>query len=476
MKASILTTFVISIILLSVLGRCNQEISSGSKPNIIFILADDLGYGDLGCYGQEKIRTPRIDRLATEGMRFTQHYAGSTVCAPSRSVLMTGQHTGHTFIRGNREYGEEGQFPLADTVHTVAELLQEQGYVTGAFGKWGLGAPGTEGDPLNQGFDRFFGYNCQRMAHNYYPYHLWDDSSKVILEGNAGTGKEVYAPSLIQEKILAFIKENRDTSFFLYIPSIIPHAELIAPEEYMAKFRGVFLPEKEFHGVDSGPRYKMGGYGSQPESHAAFTAMIDILDQQVGEIVDLIKELGLEERTILFFSSDNGPHLEGGADPDYFNSNGPFRGYKRDLYEGGIRVPMIAWWPGTIQAGYETDHVSAFWDFYPTLAEMAGAQINKPGDGISMIPLLTGSGNQEEHAYLYWEFYERGGRVAVRQQQWKAVQYDVRDHPDGPIELYDLNSDPGEQHDVAAAYPGIVQSMEKIFREAHTESAHFKFR
>ena len=457
------------------LNACKNSPETLHKPNIIFILADDLGYGDLGCYGQERIETPNIDRLASEGMRFTQHYAGSTVCAPSRSVLMSGRHTGHTYIRGNREHGEEGQFPLADSVRTIAELLKDQGYVTGAFGKWGLGFPGSEGDPMNQGFDRFFGYNCQRLAHHYYPYHLWDDREKILLEENAGTQAGTYAPIRIHEKAIEFIESCQDTSFFLYIPSIIPHAELLAPEEYTARYRGLFLPEKTYQGVDSGPNFRQGAYGSQPESHAAFAAMMTILDEQVGAIMEHIKMLGLEQKTVIFVSSDNGPHLEGGADPDYFNSNGPFRGYKRDLYEGGIRVPFIAWWPGMIEPGSESDHVSAFWDLYPTLAGLAGADITKPVDGISFLPTLTGKGTQEQHEYLYWEFFERGGRVAVRKDQWKAVKYNIRDHPDGPLELYDLSRDPGEQYNVASLFPEMVATMEEILGNARTESKHFRF-
>ena len=473
---SVIKIHTLFLCLICIAIRCAPEPEQKEKPNIIFILADDLGYGDLGCYGQEKFKTPHIDRLASEGMLFTQHYAGSTVCAPSRSVLMTGLHTGHTHIRGNREYGEEGQFPLEDNAHTMAELLKDQGYITGAFGKWGLGFPGSVGDPLNQGFDRFFGYNCQRLAHNYYPYHLWDDRNKMVLEENAGSQEGIYAPFLIHKKALDFIKENKDTSFFLYIPSIIPHAELFAPETDLAKYRGKYLPEKEFHGMDSGPRFRQGGYGSQPESHAAFAAMINILDQQVGDIMDLVNELGLQKKTIIFFSSDNGPHMEAGADPEYFNSNGPFKGYKRDLYEGGIRVPFIAWWPGTILGGSKSDHVSAFWDLYPTFADMAGTAVEKPIDGISMYPVLTGKGTQGQHEYLYWEFYERGGRVAARKGPWKAVKYNIRDHPDGPIELYDLSNDPGEQHDMAKRFPEIVTTMEEILGTARTESEHFRFR
>src|SRR5690606_9627803 len=280
-----------------------------------------------------------------QGMLFTQHYSGSTVCAPSRSALMTGMHTGHTVVRGNREIMPEGQYPIPDETYTLAEYLKEAGYATGAFGKWGLGYPGSEGEPNFQGFDTFYGYNCQRIGHNYYPYHLWSDQDSIVLPGNSGTDKGEYAPDLIHKKTLQFLEANRDRPFFAYVPTIIPHAELVVPEEIQKQYSGKFEPEKPYKGTDSGPGYKIGGYGSQPEPHAAFVGMVRLLDQQVGEIVKKVEQLGIADNTIIIFTSDNGPHKEGGADPDYFDSNGPFKGYKRDLYEGGIRVPMIIKWP-----------------------------------------------------------------------------------------------------------------------------------
>ena len=453
-------------------GESRQE----TLPNIIFIMADDLGYGDPGCFGQERIPTPNIDRLAAEGIRLTQHYAGSTVCAPSRSVLMTGQHTGHTPSRGNRGIPPEGQWAIPDETFTLAEMLKQKGYVTGAFGKWGLGGPGTEGDPVNQGFDVFFGYNCQTLAHNYYPRHLWSNREKVVLTQNEGTEKGVYAPTLIHEKAMEFLEENKDRPFFLYYPTIIPHAELFAPEQYMNKFRGRFLPEKSFVGEDEGsPRYRTGGYGSQPEGHAAFAAMVSLLDDQVGELLEKVKELGLSGNTLIVFSSDNGPHLEGGADPDYFNSNGPFRGYKRDLYEGGIRVPTIACWPGKIRAGSESDHLSAFWDFLPTFAELTNQEVPAGVDGISLLPTLLGEPGQQDHEYLYWEFHERNGRQAVRKGDWKLVRYDVFNPGETRTELYNIVQDPGEEKDLAGEYPAIVTSLMEIMEKAHTESADFPF-
>src|SRR5687767_206596 len=317
------------------------------QPNIIFILADDLGYGDLSCYGQKRFTTPHIDRLATEGMKFTNHYAGAPVCAPSRSALMTGLHTGHTFIRGNKEVMPEGQWPLPGDARTMLKMFKSAGYTTGVFGKWGLGSPGSEGAPERQGVDNFFGYNCQRLAHNYYPAHLWDNDRKIALAGNHSAAKEDYAPLLIHEKAMAFLETNKDKPFFLFYPMVIPHAELAAPEEYMSRFWGKFAPEKKVDGADAGEQnYQTGGYGSQDEPHAAYAAMISLMDEQVGDVVKKVAALGLDENTLIIFTSDNGPHIEGGADPEYFDSNGILRGFKRDLYEGGIRVPMIARWSG----------------------------------------------------------------------------------------------------------------------------------
>ncbi|WP_020567915.1 arylsulfatase [Neolewinella persica] len=444
-------------------------------PNIIYILADDLGYGDLSCYGQQKFDTPNIDRLAAEGMLFTQHYSGATVCAPSRSALMTGQHTGHTFIRGNYEIRPEGQYPLPDETITLAETLKSAGYVTGAFGKWGLGFPGSEGDPTKQGFDTFFGYNCQRLGHHYYPYHLWSNQDSIALEENAGQLKGTYAPDLIHERTMAFLEEHKDTSFFLYVPSIIPHAELVAPDSILANYRGNFPPEKPHEGLDGGPGYRDGRYGSQATPHAAFVAMIQILDRQVGEIVRRVEELGIADNTLIIFTSDNGPHQEGGADPDYFDSNGPYRGTKRDLYEGGIHVPMIVSWPGKIKAGTRSEHVSAFWDIFPTFASLAGAEVPAQTDGISMVPTLLGQGEQPEHEYLYWEFHERGGRQAVRQGNWKAVRYNVNKDPKSIVQLFNLTEDPGEEHDVAADHPDKEQELRLIMDGARTPSEVFSF-
>lgn len=470
-----------SLLLLSAVtiqfSGCTEGRKTSEKPNIVYILADDLGYGDLSCYGQQKFSTPHLDRLASEGLKFTQHYAGCTVCAPSRSALMTGQHTGHTPIRGNKSVEPEGQQPLPEGIMTLGELMKKAGYNTGAFGKWGLGPVGSTGDPNKRGFDEFFGFICQGLAHNYYPFYLWHNQDKVFLKGNEGTGKEQYAPDLIHKKALEFIRNNNPAKtgkpFFLYYPTTIPHAELFIPEKYMAPFRNKFLPEISYQGVDSGPRYKLGPYGSQPEPHAAFAGMVTCLDEQVGEVIALLKELNLDKNTLVLFSSDNGPHLEGGADPDYFNSNGPLKGYKRDVYEGGIREPMIAWWPEKIAGGQVTDHISAFWDVLPTCLELAGID-SPPGiDGISFLPELLGKPGQKKHDYLYWEFHEQKGKQAIRMGNWKAVRQNLAGENGGRIELYNLESDEGEENNLAGENPELVEKFSLIFNEAHTPNEVF---
>ena len=455
-------------------SSCATEENTAKKPNVIYILADDMGYGDLSCYGQEKFKTPNIDRLAAEGIRFVNHYAGSTVCAPSRGSLMTGKHTGHSYNRGNKG-SKLGDFPMAKDEVTVAEVLKEAGYVTGMFGKWGLGYVGSEGDPNHQGFDEFYGYLSQSLAHNYYPYMLWHNSDSIVLEGNAGFGQEQYAPTLLHKAAMNFLETNKDTTFFLYYPSIIPHAELFAPEIYIEKHRGKYAPEKAYQGKDSGKGYKHGAYGSQKESHAAFAAMINLLDDQVGEIVDKVTELGIADHTIIIFSSDNGAHTEGGADPKFFNSTGGLRGLKRDLYEGGVRVPMIVKWPGKVEAGRESEHISAFWDVLPTVADIVNVEAPVSIDGISFLPELLGQ-EQEVHSHLYWEFYEKEGRQAVRKGPWKAVRYKVAyDYEGTPVQLYNLEEDPFEKNNVAVQYPEMAAEMLTLIKESHTPSEDFIF-
>ncbi len=474
---------------LLVFTACQSHIKKDAeplKPNIIYILADDLGYGDLGCYGQEIITTPNIDKLAQQGLLFTQHYSGSTVCAPSRSSLMSGQHTGNTYIRGNRELQPEGQHPMAAEVLTFAEILQDAGYATGAFGKWGLGMADSEGSPNKQGFDEFFGYLCQRYAHRYYPTYLWHNNQQYWLEGNDWTNKAVYAPDVIQEKTLEFIRNHKEGPFFAYIPSLIPHAETIAPEDsilnlYDGKFEetpwGIDNTGNHYQGNDYGAEnFVIEGYAPVLNPRASFAAMVTRLDHQVGEIIDLLDELGLTENTLVIFTSDNGPHTEGGADPDFFNSNGIFRGYKRDLYEGGIRVPMLASWPGKIAPNTQTDHPSAFWDVYPTLVEIAGAEIPDHIDGISFLPTLLGEKeNQQQHEYLYWEFHERGGRKALRKGDWKLVNYNVFNPENTTVELYNIPNDPGEQNNLASAHPAIVEELTLLMKSERTESELFPF-
>jgi len=466
--------FLNAVALLAFLSVAAQTVPP--KPNIVFILADDLGYGDVGCYGQEKIETPHIDRLAGEGMRFMQFYAGTTVCAPSRSSLLTGQHTGHTFIRGNKEIQPEGQYPLADSVQTFAQLLQRGGYRTGAFGKWGLGMVGTSGAPDKKGFDRFFGYNCQRQSHRYYPTHLWDNDRRVVLEGNGLLHKAVYAPQLIQQQALKFIEKNKDRAFFAFIPVVLPHAELQGPDDqYYKEYAGRF-EEHPHKGQDYGRDASVGGYASVEDPRATFAGMVSRLDAYVGEVLAKLDELGLSENTLVIFSSDNGPHKEGGADPDFFNSGSGFRGYKRDLYEGGIRVPFIVRWPGKVTAGSQSDFNGAFWDIMPTLVDVAGLDRPHYTDGLSFLPTLLGNANQQvQHPYLYWEFHELGGRQAIRSGKWKAIRLNALT-ADPSTELYDLEKDPGETTDLATQHPDVVAQLEGYMDRSHRESEVFPFK
>jgi arylsulfatase A-like enzyme len=454
---------------------CAQVPGKDRVPNIVYILADDLGYGDLGCYGQQRFSTPNIDRIARDGMLFRQHYTGCTVSAPSRSSLMTGMHTGHTPVRGNKEFKPEGQFPLPASSLTIAEVLKSNGYTTGAFGKWGLGFINTEGDPNAQGFDEFFGYNCQGLAHNYYPDHLWHNHERIALIENDSSKTGAYSPDLIHKAAIEFIEKNKTRPFFLFYPTTIPHAELFAKEKYLKMFRGKFDPEKSFRGTDGGPSFRQGPYGSQPEAHAAFAAMVTELDDYVGEILEKLEELGLEKNTVVIFASDNGPHLEGGADPDYFNSNGGLRGYKRDLYEGGIRTPMLVKWPGKVRAGTVNDCISAFWDILPTFADLAGSDTPAGIDGISLLPSLLG-GKQREHDYLYWEFHEQGGKTAIRMGKWKAVRLNVDDEKKSVTELYDLSLDPGEKINIYEANREIAVKLEKLMISEHKKSDEFPFK
>jgi len=465
-------------------------------PNVVFVLADDLGYGDLGSFGQTRILTPNLDRLAAEGIRLTQHYSGNAVCAPSRCVLMTGLHPGHAFIRDNRSTPPEGQYPIPASSVTLGKLFQQRGYTTGAFGKWGLGGPTSEGRPLKQGFTRFFGYNCQAVAHNFYPTSLWDDETVFPLDNpkfSAHAPKldpgldplssdtyaqfqgRVYSADVITEQALKFVRASRDRPFFLFVPTTIPHLALQVPDEALAEAQARFPDD---------PPY-LGGRGYLPHRapRAAYAAMVARLDRHVGQIIGLIQELGLDEQTIFVFSSDNGPLYNqlGGTDTDFFQSAGAFRGRKGSLYEGGIRVPTFIRWKGVLAAGRASDRVTGFEDWIPTLLDLIGAADAIPAglDGISFAPTLRGQ-DQPARPFLYREFPAYGGQVAARIGDWKGVVQNQK--PAGKrlpaawkIELYNLKDDPGESRDVADAHPEIVRQLDELMRQQHTKSVEFPF-
>lgn len=452
---TVIYCFILSCILLG----CNTE-QELIKPNIIFIMADDLGYNEIGCYGQDSIFTPNIDRMAMEGMKFTHHYSGAPVCAPARSVLMTGLHTGHTPSRGNKEVNPYGQFPIPDETITVAELLKQAGYRTAMYGKWGLGVENTSGDPNSQGFDDFYGYYCQVHAHNSFPEYLYHNGEKVLLNnkviylpedhwtrglGSYAIEKIDYSNDDFFERSIDYIRENQDIPFFLYIPVTMPHDNGEAPE---------------------GERYEsptLEPYSDMdwPFEKKSRAAVISRMDQYVGQILQILRDNNMDERTLVIFTSDNGCD-----NPLFFNGSGKLRGMKRDLYEGGIRVPFIAWWPGRISEGTVSEHVSAFWDFLPTACEIAGIEVQIKTDGISYFPELMGD-PQMEHEYLYWEFHEFGKKQAVIKGKWKAVRLNVFEKPLGVPELYNLEADAAESSDLSDQYPEIVQELELIMKEAH---------
>ncbi len=419
------------------------------KPNIIFIMADDMGYGDLGSYGQTVIKTPNLDQMAKEGLRFTNCYAGSTVCAPSRSVLMTGQHTGHTTVRGNFGKfgvvglaGGEGRVPLNKEDVTVAEILKQTGYTTGITGKWGLGEPDTSGHPNDQGFDEWFGYLNQRRAHSYYPDFLWKNKEKVILPGNQNGKQETYTHDLFTEFALDFIKRNQDRPFFLYLPYTVPHSRYEIP--------------------DTAP------YSNQPwtDDEKVHAAMITRLDRDVGLLIQSLKDLNLDEKTIVFFCSDNGAaeRWEG-----RFDSSGTLQGRKRDMYEGGLRTPMIVRWPGTVAAGQTSDVTWYFADVMPTLAELGNAEIPDNIDGLSVLPTILGKHQDLSKRYLYWEFFENGFQQAVRQGNWKAIRLALGK----PLELYDLSKDEDESDNIALKRPDVVSRFETILANARSPSENW---
>jgi arylsulfatase A len=477
-----------------------------TRPNVVFILADDLGYADVGCYGQTKIKTPNIDRMAAEGMKFTQHYAGNAVCAPSRCVLMTGMHPGHAFIRNNRQMPgvqlprmgkptSEGQYPIPDATVTMAELFQSLGYVTGGFGKWGLGGPGSTGEPLKQGFNRWFGYNCQGVAHNFYPVYLWDNDKTIDLKNppfassdkltpeedptKAETYKRFqgteYSADLIAEQARQFVRSNKSRPFFLYWPTTVPHVALQVPDDSLNEYLGLW---------DDPPYVGGKGYIPHFKPKAAYAAMITRMDKEIGFLMKLIKDEGLDENTIFVFTSDNGP-LNGthqglaGTDCAFFNSNGGLRDGKGTLYEGGYREPCIVRWPSKVKAGTVSDRVSGFEDWIPTLLELTGAKSKTPKglDGISFAPTILGK-KQPERAFLYREFPAYTGQQSVRMGDWKGIRRDLLRKKGGPeyhIELYNLATDRAETKDVSAEHPEIVAKLEKIMREQHVNSTDFPF-
>jgi arylsulfatase A-like enzyme len=476
------------------------------KPNIIYILADDLGYSEIGSYGQRLIQTPNLDMLASNGIRFTQHYCGSPVSAPSRCVLLTGQHSGHAYIRGNHEWSErgevwnyakavedpnlEGQFPLADSIKTIAEYLRTVGYRTGAVGKWGLGAPNSEGIPNKQGFDFFFGYNCQRQAHTHYPKHLWKNEEKVWLNNHlvvpgtklpagadtldpasyAAFTQKDYSGALFIDEARQFIEENRDQPFFLYFASALPHLALQAPKEWVDRYIALFGDEKPYLGNQ--------GYFPTRNPRATYAAMVSYLDFQVGELIKKLKETGEYENTLIIFSSDNGYAYNAGCDPEWFNSFAPFNtthGWgKGFVHEGGIRVPMIASWPGKIKPGSETELISSFYDVLPTLCEVAGIKIPENTDGISFLPTLLGKKNQKKHEFLFWDFPEYNGQQAVRMGPWKGLRLNMQ-KGNTEIQLFNLDEDSREQHDVAAQHPDIVNKIRDIMTREHQKSSFSRF-
>ena len=481
-------------------GENRQPKVSNDKPNIIYILADDLGYGDLGVYGQTKIETPNIDRLAAEGMLFKQHYTGAPVSAPARCVLLTGRHTGHSQVRGNDEWGDrgdvwnyramiadstlEGQRPLTAGTTTIAGLLKKSGYTTGMIGKWGLGAPQTESIPNKMGFDYFFGINCQRMAHTYYPLFLYENEHRYYLENDtvapntlldknadpldpasySAYNLKEYAPDVLFTKLTDFVEANKHTPFFLYWATPIPHAALQAPQNWVDYYVDKFGDEKPYLGEKS--------YFPHRYPHAAYAAMISYLDDQVGNLIGQLKELGIYDNTLIIFTSDNGPTFNGGTDSPWFNSAGPFRseqGFaKGNVNEGGIRVPMIASWPSRIAPGSISDHISSFWDVMPTLCEIAGIRPPDDSDGISFLPELTGK-KQKQHKYLYWEFPESGGQQAVILGKYKAFRKNMNTG-NTTFELYDLETDKEETRNIADAHPEIIKEVEKIIGKEHQKS------
>lgn len=488
-----LITFSLSAVFL--LSATTGVSAAAEQPNIVFILADDLGYGELGCYGQEKIKTPNIDRLAAEGMRFTQHYTGAPVCAPARCVLMTGQNLAHAEIRGNRDSGNgrvfPGQWPLTADAVTIAEAMKEAGYKTGAFGKWGLGPSNTSGSPIKQGFDRYYGYNCQRNAHSFYPLFLDSDEkeqriNKGLIYGSQRKPEgeiqaddyrlENYAPDMILAESLKFIDKHRKNPFFLYLPFVEPHVSIQSPQEWIDRYPKEWDDEK---GVYRG----QNGYLPHPRPRAAYASMISDLDEHVGAVMSKLAEHGLTDNTIVVFTSDNGTthggrdpefHI-GGVDAKFFNSTAGLRGWKGSVYEGGIRVPCVVKWPGKVAPGTVTDIASYFPDWFPTLAAIAGAPLpsGQKLDGINLGSVLQGQSAAQREELMIWDFHGYGGLVAIRDGKWKAVRRDLLRKTPSAWELYDIDQDKEEANDVAAAHPDVVLRLEAAYLKTRTAEPDF---
>jgi arylsulfatase len=508
------TTYFVFLLFGSLLWSCSENPKpltqkEDPRPNIIYILADDLGYGEIGVFGQEKIETPNIDALARAGMIFTQHYTSAPVCAPARYMFLTGKHSGHAYIRGNHEWPErgnvwdyramakdstlEGQHPLPKGTVTLAQRLKQIGYRTGMVGKWGLGAPHTQSVPNEMGFDFFFGYNCQRQAHTYYPLNLYKNKDRIHLKNDTvppHTGlpegadamnpdsyqqftQQEYAPDLMFKELTNFVETSKENPFFLYWATPIPHVAIQAPKRWVEYYKQKFGDEAPYvpgEGI---------GYFPHRNPRAGYAAMISYLDENVGKLVAQLKKEGLYENTLIVFTSDNGPSYAGGADPDWFNSAGLFQeGYghgKGFVYEGGIRVPTFFTWPGKIRSGTESDHISAHYDMLATLGELTGFEVPQETDGISLLPTLLGQEDQMEHEFLYWEFPEYGGQVAIRMGDWKVVRQHVKDDARPTLELYNLESDPNESQNVANQHPDILQRASVIFASEHTRATVDKF-
>ena len=498
-----------------VLLSCKEDskkealLEKSRKPNIIYILTDDLGYAEVGAYGQEKIETPNIDALAKEGMLFTQHYTSAPVCAPARYMLLTGTHSGHAHIRGNEEWGErgevwnykamakdsvlEGQRPMPDSTITIAKKLKEVGYRTAMFGKWGLGAPHTNSIPTTMGFDFFFGYNCQRQAHTYYPLHLYKNEKRVHLNNDTiapntklAKGADInnpesyapftlndYAPDLMFKELTGFVDRNKENPFFVYWATPIPHAAIQAPQKWVDYYIEKFGDEEPYLGNR--------GYFPHKNPRAGYAAMVSYLDENIGKLVRKLKEDGLYDNTLIIFTSDNGPTFNGGTDSPWFDSAKPFKSEyghgKGYVYEGGIRVPMIASWPNEISAGTKTDHISVHYDVMATLADVAGYEAPSYTDGISFLPTLLSKEEQIQHDFLYWEFPEYGGQLAIRMGDWKVVKRNLKNKKEeATLELYNLKTDERETNNVADEHPEIIEKANSILKREHTEPSIEKFR